>query len=63
MALILFSVTETCKTTKNKAGAAILFLLSAVTVIVNGIALSDILFRISEWGITPNWLAVLGAIF
>jgi NADH:ubiquinone oxidoreductase subunit K len=28
---------------------------------VNGIALSAILFRISEWGITPNRAAVLGS--
>ena len=38
----------------------LLFALSIVTVIVNGIALSAIVFRISEWGITPNRLAVLG---
>ena len=35
-------------------------MLSAVTIIVNGIALSAIMFRISEWGITPNRAAVLG---
>jgi hypothetical protein len=34
--------------------------LSVATILVNGIALSAILFRISEWGITPNRLAVLG---
>jgi hypothetical protein len=38
-----------------------LFALSIVTIIVNGIALSAIIFRISEWGITPNRLAVLGS--
>ncbi len=37
-----------------------LFVLSVVTIVINGIALSAILFRISEWGITPNRLAVLG---
>jgi NADH:ubiquinone oxidoreductase subunit K len=31
-----------------------------VTIVVNGIALSAILFRISELGITPNRTAVLG---
>ncbi|MFM8949838.1 MAG: hypothetical protein ACKOKB_03560, partial [Bacteroidota bacterium] len=36
-----------------------LTLLAAVTIIINGIALSAILFRINEWGITPNRLAVL----
>jgi NADH:ubiquinone oxidoreductase subunit K len=34
--------------------------LSVITIIVNGVALSAILFRISEWGITPNRAAVLG---
>jgi hypothetical protein len=60
MAIILFSVAETFKKNENRTGSFILFALSIVTVIVNGIALSAILFRISEWGITPNRLAVLG---
>ena len=61
MAIILFSVAETFKKNENRTGSLILFALSIVTVIVNGIALSAILFRISAWGITPNRLAVLGA--
>lgn len=60
MAIILFSVAATSKKNENRTGSFILFALSIVTVIVNGIALSAILFRISEWGITPNRLAVLG---
>jgi hypothetical protein len=59
MAIIFFSVAETSKT-KSQAEIWVLFLLSILTVIVNGIALSAILFRISEWGITPNRIAVLG---
>lgn len=59
MAIILFSVAETSRN-ENRTGTYILFALSIVTVIVNSIALSAILFRISEWGITPNRLAVLG---
>ena len=61
MALIFFSVAEATSTTKNSTQILILFLLSAVTVVVNGIALSAVLFRIAEWGITPNRAAVLGA--
>ncbi len=61
MALIFFSVAEISSEEKAVSGKWILFLLSLVTIIVNGIALSAILFRISEWGITPNRLAVLGA--
>jgi len=60
MAIIVFSIAETSKSDKNRIEILILFLLSTVTIIVNGIALSAILFRISEWGITPNRAAVLG---
>jgi uncharacterized membrane protein YozB (DUF420 family) len=60
MAIIFFSGAETSKTNKSPLESWVLFLLSAVTIIVNGIALSAILFRISEWGITPNRAAVLG---
>ncbi|MBK5191768.1 MAG: hypothetical protein JJE07_00910 [Flavobacteriaceae bacterium] len=61
MAIILFSIAETSKNPDNKIGALALLGLSIVTIIVNGIALSAIVFRISEWGITPNRLAVLGS--
>lgn len=60
MALIFFSVAETSKTTKSYTQIWVLFLLSVITIVVNGVALSAILFRISEWGITPNRTAVLG---
>ena len=60
MALIFFSIAESAKTERLVSGKWVLLLLSLVTVAVNGIALSAILFRISEWGITPNRLAVLG---
>lgn len=60
MAIIFFSIAETSKTTKSKTEIWVLVLLSVVTVVVNGIALSAILFRIAEWGITPNRAAVLG---
>jgi hypothetical protein len=60
MALIFFSVAEASPSSKNLVQPIVLFFLSAVTILVNGIALSAVLFRISEWGITPNRLAVLG---
>jgi len=60
MAIIFFSVAESSKTAKNITATWVLFLLSAVTIVVNCIALSAIIFRIVEWGITPNRLAVLG---
>lgn len=60
MAIILFAIAETPNRTRSQAETCILFLLATVTIMVNGIALSAILFRISEWGITPNRTAVLG---
>lgn len=61
MALIFFSVAGTAKSGKSRSSAWVLFLLSLLTIIVNGVALSAIVLRISEWGITPNRAAVLGA--
>lgn len=60
MAIILFSIAETSKNAGSKVEILMLLALSVVTIVVNGIAISAILFRISEWGITPNRLAVLG---
>lgn len=59
MAIILFACAGT--THRDKINLWLLFTLSLVTILLNGIALSAILFRISEWGLTPNRLAVLGA--
>lgn len=61
LALILFSVAEGSSENQNRTNKIILLALSVLTIIVNGIALSAIIFRISEWGITPNRLAILGA--
>ena len=61
MALIFFSISEGLSTSMNKIEIGILFLLSLLTIVVNGIALSAILIRIIEWGITPNRIAVLGS--
>ncbi len=63
MAIILFSLAETSKDQDNHWSLIILFATAVVTMVVNGIALAAILFRISEWGITPNRLAILGANF
>lgn len=60
MAIILFSIAEKAKQSESKIGTFLLLALALTTIIVNGIALSAIMFRISEWGITPNRLAVLG---
>ncbi|WP_373521523.1 hypothetical protein [Aquiflexum sp.] len=61
MALIFFSVAESANRNKNQFGTWILLFLAVVTTVVNLIALSAIIYRISEWGISPNRIAVLGA--
>ncbi|MDO3642800.1 hypothetical protein [Mucilaginibacter sp. L3T2-6] len=60
MAIIFFSIAGVSKTDKSYAETWILLLLSIVTIVVNGVALSAIVFRISEWGFTPNRVTVLG---
>jgi hypothetical protein len=61
MAIIFFALAGIPQNTAGKPGLMLLFILSALTIMVNGVALSAIIFRISEWGITPNRLAVLGS--
>ncbi|WP_315823527.1 hypothetical protein [Paraflavitalea speifideaquila] len=61
MALIFFSVAGSSRVTKSQGEIWVLSLLSIVTIVVNSIAVSAILFRISAWGITPNRAAVLGS--
>ena len=60
MALILFSLSEITKHTQQKSNQVILWVLSVLAIVVNGIALWAILFRINDFGFTPNRLAVLG---
>lgn len=60
MALIFFSVAESSQKEKSKYEIWLLFLLSLLSIIISLIALSAILFRINEWGFTPNRTAVLG---
>ncbi|MDO9595521.1 MAG: hypothetical protein Q7J19_11055 [Lutibacter sp.] len=61
MAIILFSVTAATKNANEKWNLLFLFGLSALTIILNGLALSAIAFRLVEFGVTPNRIAVLGA--
>jgi hypothetical protein len=61
MAIILFSLTEATNNTRSKFNFIILFGLALLAIITNAIALSAILFRLSEFGLSPNRIAVLGA--
>lgn len=60
MALVFFAVAESYDERNNGVGTWILTALSVVTILLNLIALSAIVFRITEWGITPNRMAVIG---
>lgn len=59
MALIFFALSGRDEQKEEKWQELALLLLAGLTMIVNGIALAAIFYRISEWGITPNRLAVL----
>lgn len=61
MAIIIFSISETSQNRKQKFNEYILFILSIVTTIIDLIALSAIFYRLFEFGITPNRLAVVGS--
>lgn len=61
MSIILFSLTEVTNNASSKINLIILLGLALLTIIANGIALSAISFRLSEFGLSPNRLAVLGA--
>ncbi|NSW94400.1 MAG: DUF4153 domain-containing protein [Bacteroidales bacterium] len=61
MAVIVFSVSETSRNSRQKFSEMILFLLSIVTVAIDLIALSAIFYRLGSYGISPNRLAVLGS--
>jgi len=59
MGIIIFSISETSVIKNQKYNAIILFALSVVTIIIDLVALSAIFYRLGEYGLTPNRLAVL----
>lgn len=59
MVIIIFSVSETSVIKNQKFNSIILFVLSIITIIIDLIALSAIFYRLGEYGLTPNRLAVL----
>lgn len=60
MALIIFSVSET-SADKFRFNEMTIFALSVVTLIIDLIALSSIVYRLGEYGFTPNRTVVLGS--
>ena len=61
MVIIFFIAAENTTQQLLKWNAWLLTLLATTTIFVNMIAVSAIVFRISEWGISANRLSVLGA--
>lgn len=61
MAIIVFSISESSEDKKQKFNEMILLLLTVVTLLIDLVALSAIFYRLNEYGITPNRLAVLGS--
>jgi hypothetical protein len=61
LSVIVFSISETSTTSKQKFNELILFFLSIITLIIDLVALSAIFYRLGTFGITPNRLAVLGS--
>jgi hypothetical protein len=61
MGIIVFSVSGTSVHRKQKFSEMILFILSIVTLIIDLIALSAIFYRLGEFGVTPNRLAIMGS--
>jgi hypothetical protein len=60
MAIVFFAVAERSGTRSGRFHLMVLTGIAVAAILVNGIALSAILFRIGEWGITPNRMAVMG---
>ncbi len=60
-AIIVFTVTGMSHRKRQRFSEWVLFLLSIVTLVIDLIALSAILYRLGEYGFTPNRTVVLGA--
>ncbi len=61
MAIVVFSVSGLSANQRYSLKVLILFALSIVTLVVDLIALSAIVYRLGEFGFTPNRTAVLGS--
>lgn len=61
MGIITFSISETSIHKKQKFNELIVFFIVVLTLIIDLVALSAILYRVGEFGFTPNRTAVLGS--
>ena len=60
-ALVVFSITGTAAQEKQRYTLIMLLILTLVTLIINVVTLSAIIYRLGEFGFTPNRTTVLGA--
>jgi hypothetical protein len=60
LAVTIFSITESGTDEKKNISDYINFALIVLALIIDSVALSAIVFRVTSYGITPNRLAVLG---
>ncbi|MDF2637000.1 MAG: hypothetical protein K0R78_3874 [Pelosinus sp.] len=60
LAVTIFSITESGTDEKKNVSDYINFALIVLALLIDSVALSAIVFRLSSYGITPNRLAVLG---
>lgn len=61
MGIVIFSISETSVNKRRRFTEMILFALTIITLIIDLIAISAILYRLGEYGFTPNRVAVLGS--
>jgi len=61
VALVIFSISERTNYSTNNYYTIIFTALSTIALLINIVALLAILYRITEYGITPNRLAVIGS--
>ena len=61
MGIITFSISETSIHKKQKFNQLIVFGIVVLTLIIDLVALSAIVYRVGEYGFTPNRTAVLGS--
>lgn len=61
MGIVVFSVSGTSVIKRQRFNEMTLWILSIVTLIVDLVALSAILYRVGEFGFTPNRIVVLGS--
>lgn len=61
MAIIVFSFTGASGNNKQRFNEMTIWILSVITLIIDLVALSAIIYRLGEFGFTPNRTAVLGS--